>query len=208
MLVTMVMRVKKKLSGATCSMWQNVIKYNERCRKDASKVIGSDDIDAILKARNDFMEYGIELEPRPSTEMIDVFVDLIRQEIARKNQGQAGIDSIDGMMLINQLTHGGNFYDAMYRAKYLKEQDEKRLEREKMAAIQAQGKSIDQNAKTAADEDRKTEQQKFQQAQQEKVLEVEGEKEINRDKFGHELALLEREMELKRQEAEKLNINA
>jgi hypothetical protein len=197
-LVRATMKVKKGLAQASCSMWQNAIKYSDRCRAEAAKVIGQDDIEGIMAARDEYMEMGIELEPRPSDELIEIFTNLIMQEISRKNQGQPGIDAVDGTWLINNLKNGGNFYEAMCRVKYLKKKDEERLLKEREMAIRQQGEAIDQNARTAAEEQRKTDQMKVQASE----LKAQADMRVNnakvQDELQSELVKMQRKYELEK----------
>jgi hypothetical protein len=156
LLVSAVMRVKKELGGITCSMWQNALKYNENARQEAAMVIGMDDVQGILAARNSYQEFGITLQPRPSEELKQSFLRLAEIEVASKRSGQAGIDSIDFMWLQYQIESGCNFLEALYRLTYLKKQDEKRVRAEQEANIKQQGEINKQNMLAAEGEKRKT----------------------------------------------------
>jgi hypothetical protein len=201
LLILSVMRVKKGLGEASCSMWQNAIKYSERCRLEASKVIGSDDIEGILNARSEFMELGIELDPRPSDELKQSFMRIAEIEVGRKNQGQSGIDAIQFMELQHHFESGGSFLEALYRLKYWKKQDEKRIQAEKEAAIRQQGEVLNQNARVSEEETRKTMAMQSNQSQADSQAKAQYDAQIEQQRFQNEIKKMEAEYNMQRGKA-------
>ena len=159
-----VMLVKKKLGELTSSMCPTIIKEDEEAAKAYARVIGEDDISAIIESRRDFKEIGIELKARPSEALQRSLLEIAQYSLQKRDAGRAGLNETQVMWLRYHFETGGDFLEAFYKTQDWIEQDQKRIDMEKEAAQKAQTESNIASGKAAEEEKRKTAQLETQAA--------------------------------------------
>jgi hypothetical protein len=156
------------------------IRNDEDCRKAYTQVVGSNDVEALRKSNYEARQLGIKLIPRPNEEELKSLWEDIRVASMPGKDGKPLIRFDTMLYLKEKLMTGANLTDIrLYLSNSINKEID-RQEKERQAAIQAQGQ-----------QNMQLEQTKAQASAQDKELDFRGQAMLLDKKHDNELDLEE-----------------
>ena len=107
-MIRSVFYVKSNLGKITGIRIQQLLKYNEESRKQYTKVVGDQDVQSVILARDSGAEYGFNMEARPTQQEKMNLLRAAEIAMAPGRDGLPGIEYADYSYLVERLMGGGN----------------------------------------------------------------------------------------------------
>lgn len=119
---------------------RTVLRSNEDAVEAYSKIVKKNDIDAIIMAEDSSVEYGIDLEPRPTDDEIRDLFTWVEKAMSVGKDGTSLLDADEGLFLKEQLMNGGNLKQVRIdiAAKIKERKEEARAEAKENLRLQAE----------------------------------------------------------------------
>lgn len=131
--------IKDYAAKVTSSRIQQLIKWDEKSRKQYEKVIGRTGVMAIRRATNSHVEYGIRLQARPTNQEKMQLMKHVEIALQPGRDGIRLITFADGLYIMERLQGGGDLKELrMYLASAERKQQQ-RIAAEKQQMIRQQG---------------------------------------------------------------------
>jgi len=107
-MIRSVFYLKNNLGVITGSRIQQLLKYDKESRKQYTKVIGAQDVESIMMARDNSVEYGYRMESRPTMSDKQQLLRSAEIAMAPGRNGQPGLEFPDYTYIVERLMGGGN----------------------------------------------------------------------------------------------------
>ena len=107
-MIRSVFYLKNNLGVITGSRIQQLLKYDKESRKQYTKVIGAQDVESIMMARDNSVEYGYRMESRPTMSDKQQLLRSAEIAMAPGRNGQPGLEFSDYTYIVERLMGGGN----------------------------------------------------------------------------------------------------
>jgi hypothetical protein len=157
LLFNSVMTLKLRLCEQTIPMIKQLVWVDKKARENYSKVIGYDDVDAMIENRDSMQDMGLALYPRMNGEDKDSFMMQVQGLVQ-----QGLLDSVTAMNINYHLKRGGNMLELMYQVKTEVQRKEKKIQEDKLQLVNAQTEG---NKQAAEVQDQSTERMKMAEMQ-------------------------------------------
>lgn len=105
-IISSIFRIKGQLGVITGTRIQQLLKYDKESRKQYAKVVGDQDVQTIIMARDTGAEYGFKLEARPTKQEQIQMLRAAEIAMAPGRNGQPGIHYADFMYITERLMAG------------------------------------------------------------------------------------------------------
>jgi hypothetical protein len=142
-MIRSIFKVKGQLGRITGVRIQQLLKYDKESRKQYAKVIGDQDVETIIMARDSGAEYGFRLEARPTQQEKMQMLRAAEIAMAPGRNGLPGINYADYTYITERLMAGANLkelrlYLVQARRKTEREQFNQQRQLQQDAAQQQQ----------------------------------------------------------------------
>jgi len=107
-MIRSIFKVKGQLGKITGIRIQQLLKYDKESRKQYAKVVGEQDVETIIMARNSGAEYGFRLEARPTQQEKMQMLRAAEIAMAPGRNGMPGINYADYTYIVERLMAGAN----------------------------------------------------------------------------------------------------
>jgi hypothetical protein len=155
-------KIKARLSETTMRRLQLAFKARKDIADAYRPVVGSMDIDSLIFAEKDAVQYGLTFEPRPSKEAKDNIIQAAMAAMQSKREGGPGLTITQYTYIVNQLEGGGNLKELGALLDFLIAKSETQIEEQKNRNIQLQSQMNMQNQQAKSQSDAQLEQIKGQ----------------------------------------------
>jgi len=138
-IIDSIFRVKEQSAEFQSEAIRLALRNDENCREVYSRVIGKNDVDTLVQSEYEARELGIKLVPRPTTEELQSLYRDIETASMPGKDGKPLIRFDVKLYIKEKLMHGANLSDIRLYLSNAIDKEIDRQEKEKQAAIQAQG---------------------------------------------------------------------
>ena len=152
--------MKKLLAESTMRRLQLAFKARKDIADAYVSVVGQDDVDALIIAEKDAVQYGLTFEPRPSDEAKQDVINGAMASMSTRREGGAGLTLSQYIYIVDRVRGGGNLKELSAMIDFLVSKHEKQIEEQKEKMIALQGQQNKENMLAAAQADQQKESMK------------------------------------------------
>lgn len=134
--------LKTDLAETTMRRLQLAFKARKDIAKGYESVVGKADVELMVQAEKDAVQYGLRFENRPSDEMKEVITAAATASLQARRDGKPGIDMSQFIWITQQLESGGNIKELAALLEYLNIKSEQQIQANKERDIQMQGQQL------------------------------------------------------------------
>ena len=107
-LIRGVFKLKNRIASVSASKIQQLVQYDEESRKQYARVVGEVDVESLVMARKNAVEYGFKLEARPTAQEKLQLLRAAEIALSPGRNGLPGIEYADYTYIVERLYAGAN----------------------------------------------------------------------------------------------------
>ena len=161
-MIRSVFYVKSNLGKITGIRIQQLLKYDDLAREQYTKVVGDQDVQSVILARDSGAEYGFNMEARPTQQEKMNLLRAAEIAMAPGRDGVPGIEYADYSYIVERLMGGGNLKEMRLYLVQARKKAKKEAFAQQQAMVQQQGQQNQQLKLLDAQKEEKTKQMDIQ----------------------------------------------
>jgi hypothetical protein len=131
--------LKSNLGVITGSRIQQLLKYDAQSKKQYVKVVGNQDVESVIMAKNHSVEYGYRMEARPTMAEKQQLLRSAEIAMAPGRNGMPGLEFSDYTYIVERLLSGGNLKEIRLYLVNAQKRNKRQQFQEQMALVDKQG---------------------------------------------------------------------